>query len=44
MLIPKKEDLQGAGQNDTKCPYMTTMLYEWTLVTLPVQSTLQEVT
>lgn len=38
MLIPKKEDLQGAGLSDSKCPSKTIMLYEWTLVTLPVQS------
>lgn len=38
VLAPKKEDLQGAGLSDTKCPSRTIMLYEWTLVTLPVQS------
>lgn len=36
-LIPKREDLQGAGPCDTKHPSRTIMLYEWTLVTLPVQ-------
>lgn len=41
MLISKK-DLQGAGLSDTKCPSRTIMLYEWTLVTFPVQSILQE--
>lgn len=38
MLIPKKEDLQGAGLSDTKCPCRTIMVNEWTLVMLPVQS------
>lgn len=37
-LIPKKEDLQGAGLSDTKCPSRTIMVNEWTLVTLPIQS------
>lgn len=38
MLIPKKEDLQAACLNETKCPYMTTESYEQTLATLPLQS------
>jgi len=38
MLIPKKEGLQAACLNESKCPHMTTTLHEWTLVTLPVQS------
>lgn len=38
MLTPKKEGLQAASLNDTICPYMSTMSFEWTLATLPVQS------
>lgn len=38
MLIPKKEDQQGAGLSDTKCTSRTIMVNEWTLVTPPVQS------